>query len=113
MRRGSDDKFPKQQLVTEQFRRETNEDGDAFFSHPSLRHLVFEPGERLIKFEQAGGSSASSQSEQRGKGWCGFEEIIPRRSKARPRSFPSGGGHQRICGEALIQPRAKFQRATQ
>ncbi len=64
MRRGSDDEFPKQQLVTEQFRREANEDGDSFFRHPSLRHLVFEPGERLIKFEQAGGSSASGQSEQ-------------------------------------------------
>jgi hypothetical protein len=81
---GSDYEFPKQQLVTEQFRRETNEGGDSFFRHPSLRHLVFEPGERLIKFEQAGGSSASGQSEQRSKAWYGFEEIHSLRSKARP-----------------------------
>ena len=33
------------------------------FRHPSMLNMVFEPAERLIKFEQAGGSRASGQSE--------------------------------------------------
>src|ERR1035438_3079692 len=99
--------------MTKQFGRETNQDGDSFFSHPSSLNMVFEPCKRLIKIKQSGGSSASGQSEQRGKAWSGFEEIHLRRSKARPRSVPRGDGHHRFGGEALMKACAKVRRTMQ
>ena len=83
MRRSSDDQFPKKQLVTEQFRRETNQDGDPFFSHPSLRH-VFEPGERLINSSKPAAAARAASANSEAKGGAASRKVACRRSKARP-----------------------------